>query len=258
MKLRLPILASAVAVALLASAVPAAAVPYELAKGSTFEYGCFAPCECPILLAGDVSGSFALDHLYDDPLYAHYAVTDVAWKIPLGDRTIRVSGSGEYRIGGEFALTHQLILDLKVDGNPPQHFDSGMKVGGIEFPDIDIAVAVHGFYCYDTSFTIRAVPATADVPNLPAAGIRAVRPNPFRDLTVVDFALAAPGRADLGVYDPQGRRVRVLVSGTLDAGPHRATWDGTADDGTKVPAGLYFLRLDAGGLSETARVVRVR
>lgn len=259
MKLRFPILAFAFVVATLASAGPAGAVPYVLEKGSTFEYGCFDPCECPILLAGDVRGSFALDYLHSDPLYAHYAVKDVAWKIPRGDHTIGVTGSGEYRIGGEFALTQQLVLDLSVGGGPIQHFDSGLRVGGIDFPAIDIAVAVHGFYCYDTSFVIQAVPATAGVPNVPAApGIRAVRPNPFRDLTVVDFALAAPGRAFLGVYDAQGRRVRVLVSGTLAAGPHRVSWDGVADDGTKAPAGLYFLSLDADGRSRTARVVRVR
>lgn len=68
-------------------------------------------------------------------------------------------------------------------------------------------------------------------------------PNPFNPRTTISFTLSRPMGADLQVYSLEGRRVRRLVQGTLAAGPHTATWDGTDGDGRGVPAGTYLVRL---------------
>ena len=53
---------------------------------------------------------------------------------------------------------------------------------------------------------------------------------------------------ELAVFDLLGRRVTVLVSGTLMPGTHTLTWDGTDRAGTPVGSGRYLLRLRQGAL----------
>ncbi len=95
-----------------------------------------------------------------------------------------------------------------------------------------------------------------------ATGIRthlqAPAPNPFNPRTTLRFGLAETGPVDLAIYDVGGRRVRTLVDGDLDAGEHELTWDGTDDLGRELSAGVYWMKLQAGGFDHAARVVRLR
>lgn len=64
-------------------------------------------------------------------------------------------------------------------------------------------------------------------------------PNPFQRSTRVAFAMPQRGNADVSVYDVTGRRVATLFQGEAEAGPHSATWDGRASDGSLAPSGVY-------------------
>jgi flagellar hook assembly protein FlgD len=85
-----------------------------------------------------------------------------------------------------------------------------------------------------------------------------IRPNPFQGSTEVHFSLATPRAATISIYDVSGRLVRRIVDGTLDAGEHRIRWDGRSSTDEMVPAGVYFVRLEAGALSHTAKIVALR
>jgi len=98
-----------------------------------------------------------------------------------------------------------------------------------------------------------------DVGDTPRASffLAGAAPNPAprgRD-AVLRFGLAQSGRAELVVMDAAGRHVRTLVAGDLPAGEHSVRWDSRAEDGTRVHAGLYFVRLQAGGASARQRMV---
>ncbi len=82
-------------------------------------------------------------------------------------------------------------------------------------------------------------------------------PNPAAASSRLRFALAAPGPAELAIFDLGGRRVRTLARGDLPAGTHEAAWDGADAAGTRVPAGLYFARLEAPGGVRTVRLARL-
>jgi hypothetical protein len=69
----------------------------------------------------------------------------------------------------------------------------------------------------------------------------------------VDLPTAA--HASVAVLDVQGRSVRTLARGVLPAGRTTARWDGHADDGQLAPSGVYFVRLNAEGVTRTARLV---
>lgn len=82
-------------------------------------------------------------------------------------------------------------------------------------------------------------------------------PNPLHEMTAIRFDLARSGPVDLTVFDLLGRRVKTLISATIDAGAHEAWWFGTDHAGRPVPSGLYFYRLEAGGRSLSRRMIRL-
>jgi len=101
-------------------------------------------------------------------------------------------------------------------------------------------------------------------------------PNPFpiagRDSTCLWFDLAIAGNVQLDILDLRGNRVRRFVPGpdfpgVLGPGRYgrgsggggicdpRFMWDGRADDGHPLPAGVYLAKLKAPGLLVFKRIV---
>jgi iron transport multicopper oxidase len=102
----------------------------------------------------------------------------------------------------------------------------------------------------------------ASVPDDPAlsAGARlgAAYPNPFAGTTSMQMTLARSGPVNVTVFDASGRQVRRLVDGAFDPGSQRVVWDGRNDAGTRVPTGLYLVRMNAAGTRQAHRVMIVR
>jgi hypothetical protein len=144
-----------------------APVLYELTGTSTFQRGCFAPCECPVTSELPLVGTFKLLLVSVDPLFKVYSVTDVSWNVAFADATLHISGAGTYRVGGEFALTNQLELDLLVGDQQTQHFDSGLVPGGSGFPSIHIVISANNMTCFDTVMTVDARPRPVQPTPLP-------------------------------------------------------------------------------------------
>ena len=83
-------------------------------------------------------------------------------------------------------------------------------------------------------------------------------PNPFRTSTAIRFALPAASNVNVSVFDAAGQRVRLLAAGARTAGEHSIEWNGSDDDGRALPSGIYFYRVQGGGLSETRKLVFTR
>ncbi|MBS4028130.1 MAG: M20/M25/M40 family metallo-hydrolase [Ignavibacteriales bacterium] len=76
-------------------------------------------------------------------------------------------------------------------------------------------------------------------------------PNPFNPQSVIGFSLLAVSDITLKVYNLLGQEVATLIHNSLmDAGKHEVTFDGT-----HLPSGLYFVKLQAGQLSETKKML---
>jgi hypothetical protein len=80
-------------------------------------------------------------------------------------------------------------------------------------------------------------------------------PNPFNPTTSISFALPEAAPVRLAVYNAVGQRVKVLVSASLEAGFHTATWDATDHNGHRVSTGLYIYRITAGDHVETRKML---
>jgi hypothetical protein len=142
-----------------------AAELYTLLPGSTFQQGCSGPCLCPIEIEQELTGTFTLFPTGVDPLFTNYSLEGISWTAegPNGQPAHTITGGGTYRLGGEVAVMHQLTLDLSIDGGEPTHFDSGLVVGGSEFPTISIS-ANRGAVCFNMWIDILAAPAEEQVP----------------------------------------------------------------------------------------------
>lgn len=83
------------------------------------------------------------------------------------------------------------------------------------------------------------------------------RSNPSAREQWLDLVSPDAGPQRLLVYDPAGRLVRHLDSGHHPAGRRSVRWDGRSDAGARVPPGLYIARLEAGGATARATLIRL-
>lgn len=73
----------------------------------------------------------------------------------------------------------------------------------------------------------------------------------------VAVSVAATGPWTVRIFSVAGRLVRTLADGATSPGEHELAFDGRADDGSPLPAGLYFVRAaDSSGSSVTKRLIR--
>jgi hypothetical protein len=92
----------------------------------------------------------------------------------------------------------------------------------------------------------------------PATSLRGNLPNPFAGRTDLRFALSRSGPVRLNIYDAGGRCVRRLTAGPLPAGEHKLTWDGRGDAGEPLGSGVYFYELQAGGIRDQRKMLRIK
>jgi len=82
-------------------------------------------------------------------------------------------------------------------------------------------------------------------------------PNPFRSRTMLSYSVPGEMKLKLGIYDPSGRKVAELFSGTAEPGIHAACWNGCDSRGRRVGQGVYFYRLESEGTTLVRKTVMV-
>jgi hypothetical protein len=75
-------------------------------------------------------------------------------------------------------------------------------------------------------------------------------PNPFNNVTRVNFGLAKTSHVLLCLYDIQGRLVATLADKSFSAGQHDIQWHAEGNS-----SGLYFCRITVGNISKTGRLL---
>jgi beta-glucanase (GH16 family) len=75
-------------------------------------------------------------------------------------------------------------------------------------------------------------------------------PNPFNPVTTIKYYLQKPSDVSLKVINTVGQEIVTLADGFQTAGEHQIKWTPGS-----VPSGIYFIRLHAGDLSATRKIV---
>ena len=94
--------------------------------------------------------------------------------------------------------------------------------------------------------------ATSGTPGDARLAIERVFPNPTTGTAVVRYAVATAAAVQMTVVDALGRTVLTAVDGQVAAGTHEARLDAS-----RLPAGLYIVRLSVDGRAAGARTLTV-
>ncbi|MCA9726849.1 MAG: FlgD immunoglobulin-like domain containing protein [Candidatus Eisenbacteria bacterium] len=152
-----------------------------------------------------------------------------------------VDGGGGSSAGGAFVLSGTA-------GQP----DAGTHSGGA-------FVLSGGFWSGGGAVSGIGADTDPELPGAPAPvlvfQVFPVSPNPVIDHMALTFELPEPRWVRSQVFDTNGRLVRVLVDGLVAAGRHEQAWDRRDQSGIRVPAGIYFVRFDAGDKGNRQKVV---
>jgi flagellar hook assembly protein FlgD len=100
--------------------------------------------------------------------------------------------------------------------------------------------------------------AHIEVAGVSRTGLLACTPSLFGRATAINYEVGRTGPVTLAVHDASGRVVRRLQNDLRPVGSYVASWDGTDCRGLAVPAGVYFVRLDANGEGSSRRVTLIR
>lgn len=122
--------------------------------------------------------------------------------------------------------------------------------------DIDRTLFVPAFD--PNAWIVVGTPPTGVRPQSPASlELRAI-PNPFNPSTTIELRARVGERVRLDIYSAAGRLVRRLFDGEMRTDVARFPWDGSDDDGSRVPSGVYFATAAGGQSSTTRKIVLVK
>jgi len=82
--------------------------------------------------------------------------------------------------------------------------------------------------------------------------------NPFSTLVDLTFTLNQDDHCSIEIYDMEGRFVISLMNSVMTHGMHSITWDGSNKSGEIISSGLYFCRIESGGVVETTSMCFLR
>jgi len=88
--------------------------------------------------------------------------------------------------------------------------------------------------------------------------VRQSYPNPFNPSATIVYALPTDGRVTIEVYDIVGRKVATLLDEQKQAGFHSVVWFGQGDQGKPASSGVYFCRVQFGGLSAVSKLLLLK
>lgn len=166
---------------------------------------------------------------------------------------------------GEPILTAATVADVDADGIVelifPTEKNTWVLDMGVAEPDSLKLWTMSGADPSRTGTVYGGPIELSATPEMPAGfmALHGAAPNPFNPVTSIRFSLSEEAPAvSLRVYDVAGRVVKTLHLGALQAGDHQVVWRGDDESGRTMASGVYFCRLETGGLVLSRPMTLVR
>jgi FlgD Ig-like domain/FG-GAP-like repeat len=83
-------------------------------------------------------------------------------------------------------------------------------------------------------------------------------PNPFNPSTIVEYTLPKRSQITITVYDILGKEVLTLANEEQAEGAYKVTWNGRDRHNVEVPAGVYFIRMQANMFTKTIKALLLK
>lgn len=80
-------------------------------------------------------------------------------------------------------------------------------------------------------------------------------PNPITPGANILFSVPKQDKVRLVVYNALGQEVKTIMDRIVSQGLHSICWDGKDNNERKLANGVYFLRMETGGFTETRKIV---
>ena len=77
--------------------------------------------------------------------------------------------------------------------------------------------------------------------------------NPFNPATRLSLTIPYNGNINVQVYNLHGQIVSTLLSGHKSANTYSLVWDAS-----NVPSGMYFVKAEIGGFTETQKLMLIK
>jgi len=171
---------------------------------------------------GDISGPWSgSDNIIEDPLF-----------IP-GDTLYHIAGGPCHNTGtGELEVAGTIYYAPNVD------FDGDPRPQGDQ---------------WDIGADECLMPSTPHFQSSTKKNILEVAPNPARDKTMISYQLQERNDASLSLFSTQGELIEFISLGNMSAGTQSHTLNLS-----HLSNGIYLLRLQAGDVVETAKVILMK
>ncbi len=81
-------------------------------------------------------------------------------------------------------------------------------------------------------------------------------PNPFSNITYIDYQLPSEAHVILTIYNMIGQNVITLINRQVPAGLYQVEWNGKDQNNNEIPGGIYFYRMEVKGQDQTEVITK--
>jgi len=139
--------------------------------------------------------------------------------------------------------------------NDTEVFESGMYYYWLQDMDFNGGYSYHGPLTVNVGYT----PGDDPIPGIPfVAGIKKIYPNPATINTIIKYGVEESNEVQFEIYNSKGQLVRSFDQGIKDQGDFSLIWNGKDSKGSLCPSGIYLVRMQAGKLVSSSKLMLVR
>jgi len=181
----------------------------------------------------------------------------------IGNLNFGLSGAGELiRL---FDNQNRIIDSLTYDDEAPWPLEPDGNGPTLELkdPDSDNALA-ESWISFDGHGTpgMRNVTHIDDGKTISDYDIRQNYPNPFNSGTTIEYSLTFDSHVEIIIYNVRGQAIKTYTKEKQSMGIHKVNWDTKSNEGTDMPSGIYFYRVNISSnntlIQETNKMILLR